>query len=322
MSLTLCITTPEGIVLAADSRQSYRNIVGAARIGSDSATKVFRVNDRIGITVAGPAFLVDPSDSNVNPKGIGSYISDFLNQTTKKETVKSIADKLQVFLKDIYKPEEQLANVEKQAEQQIKQMGGKIVKKEKGEFSQGVVIDFTDKDGKPQKAVAEVMPIAIIVAGYDGAETGKPEVNAHLLYIPGPSKHVRKHGDQSQYGANWTGQTDVVTRVILGFDPRAENLAFIQGAKQQLGEQPVRDALGSLEYNINWGAMTLRDAVDFAKLMVETTSAVQRFSDGIKMMPGEMPGVGGPVDVAVILPYEGFRWHQRKELKLEKVTEG
>jgi hypothetical protein len=32
---------PEGIVLAADSRQTYRNNVGASRIGSDSATKIF-----------------------------------------------------------------------------------------------------------------------------------------------------------------------------------------------------------------------------------------------------------------------------------------
>lgn len=320
MSLTLCITTPEGIVLAADSRQSYRNIAGAARIGSDSATKIFSVNERIGVTVAGPAFLVDPKDTNVNPKGIGSYIQDFLNQTAKEETVKTITDKLQKYLKEIYRPEKQVETLEAEAEKQIAHMGGKIVKKEKGEFSQCVIIDFTDKDGKPQKAVAEVMPISVIVAGYDLVKVGKPEICAYLFHVPGPVKHIRKHGDANQYGANWTGQTDVVTRVILGFDPRTENLSFVQAAKQNLGEDQVVNALRSLEYNINWGAMTLHDAVDFAKLMIETTSAVQRFSDGIKMMPGEMPGVGGPVDVAVILPYDGFNWHQRKELKLEPLV--
>jgi hypothetical protein len=60
-----------------------------------------------------------------------------------------------------------------------------------------------------------------------------------------------------------------------------------------------------LEYNINWGAMTLRDAIDFASLMIETTSAIQRFSDGIRQAPGDMPGVGGPIDVAVILLMTG-----------------
>ncbi len=320
MSLTLCITTPEGIVLAADSRQSYRNIVGAARIGSDSATKIFPVNERIGITVAGPAFLVDPNDTNVNPKGIGSYIQDFLNQTSKEETVKTITEKLQKYLKDIYKPDEQFTKMEAELEKQLTQIGGKIIKKEKGEFSQGVIIDFTDKDGKPQKAIAEIMPISVIVAGYDLVKVGKPEINAYNLLVPGPMVHIREHGDQNQYGANWTGQTDVVTRVVLGFDPRAENLSFIQGAKQNIGEQKISDELKSLEYNINWGAMTLYDAVDFAKLMIQTTSAVQRFSDGIKMLPGEMPGVGGSIDVAIILPYEGFQWHQKKALQLDKVS--
>jgi hypothetical protein len=125
--------------------------------------------------------------------------------------------------------------------------------------------------------------------------------------------------DFTQYGASWTGQTDVVTRVILGYDPRVENLMIIQGARQNLGDKTVTDALRSLEYNINWGTMTLFDAVDFAKLMIKTTSAVQKFSDGIRMLPGEMPGVGGAIDVGIILPYDGFRWHKKKELHLARI---
>ena len=42
MSLCINITTPEGIILAADSRQSYINKKGMSRVGSDSATKLFR----------------------------------------------------------------------------------------------------------------------------------------------------------------------------------------------------------------------------------------------------------------------------------------
>ena len=164
------------------------------------------------------------------------------------------------------------------------------------------------------------MPISIIVSGYDFLKIRNPELNAYMFNVPGrPMEHIRKHGDQNQYGANWTGQTDVITRIILGFDPRIENVAFVQAAKQNIGDVKILEALRSLEYNINWGGMTLSDAIAFAKLMIETTSAVQKFSDGIKMMPGEMPGVGGPIDVAVILPYEGFRWHQRKELHLENL---
>jgi len=57
MSLAINTTTPEGIILAADSRQSYRNQKGVSRIGSDSASKLFLINNRIGVAVTGLAFL-------------------------------------------------------------------------------------------------------------------------------------------------------------------------------------------------------------------------------------------------------------------------
>ena len=318
MSLTVCITTPEGIVLAADSRQTYRNTVGSARIGSDSATKVFSVGEKVGVTVAGPAFLVDPKEEKSAPKGIGSFISAFLNKMSKEETVESITTKLREHLEKIYNSAEQLKKLEPEVERQIEQLGGKIVKKRQSEFGEAILIDYTDKNGKPQTAAAGVIPISLIVAGYDVHTVSKPEISVYVVHIPGPTKYVRKHGDPNQYGASWTGQGDVLTRVILGYDPRAHDLPLIQASKQNLGEDKVKEQLGLLEYIVNWGAMTLQDAVDFAKLMIETTSAIQRFSDGIKLAPGDMPGVGGPIDVAVILPDSGFHWHQRKTLTLEK----
>ena len=33
--------------------------------------------------------------------------------------------------------------------------------------------------------------------------------------------------------------------------------------------------------------------------------------------PGDMPGVGGPVDVAVITADQGFVWVSRKKLRIE-----
>ena len=62
--------------------------------------------------------------------------------------------------------------------------------------------------------------------------------------------------------------------------------------------------------------MTLQDAVDFCVLIIQTTSALQRFSDGIRVDPGAMPGVGGPVDVVVIMPDKGFVWIKKKNLKV------
>lgn len=317
MSLTICVTTPEGIVLAADSRQSYQNVVRAMRIGSDSATKIFSVDDDIGVTVAGPAFLADP-DNPGQTRGIGTFIKEVIDDIAKKDTVSTVADKLKDHLESIYKPKEQFKVIETELEKQIKQLGGTVVKKNTAPHGEGLMVEYTDKEGKPQKAIGEIMPISLIVAGYDKLPTGKSGLNAFLVRIPGTKEHKRQHGTPNQYGATWTGQTDVVSRTVLGFDPRLSNLSFIQEAAKNIGKDKVENDLHSLEYIINWGAMTLPDAVDFAKLMIETTSAIQRFSDGIPMLPGDIPGVGGPVDVAIILPEKGFHWHQTKELKLEK----
>lgn len=319
MSLTICVTTPEGIILAADSRQSYRNSVGAARVGSDSATKIFPVDENIGVTVAGPAFLADP-DNPGQSRGIGTFIQEVIDEISKKDTVSTVADKLKNHLENIYKPEQQIKSIESELEKQIKQLGGVIVKKENAPHNEGIIVEYADKEGKPQKAVGQITPISLIIAGYDKTPLGRAGLNTFLVHIPGTKEHKRQSGQHNQYGATWTGQTDVIGRVVLGFDPRLNNLHFIQAARQNLSDNKVNDELRALEYLINWGAMTLPDAIDFAKLMIQTTSAIQKFSDGVKMFPGEIPGVGGPIDVAVILPDKGFHWNQTKELRLEKHT--
>lgn len=77
----------------------------------------------------------------------------------------------------------------------------------------------------------------------------------------------------------------------------------------------VQKQLRSLEYVIQWGTMTLQDGIDFSVLAIGTTTAIQRFSDGVMGDPGDIPGVGGPIDVAVITPEKGFVWVSKKNLK-------
>ncbi len=46
--------------------------------------------------------------------------------------------------------------------------------------------------------------------------------------------------------------------------------------------QPTQQHLASLPYAINCPAMTIQDAVDFTRSMVEITIAVQRFTHGLR----------------------------------------
>jgi len=92
------------------------------------------------------------------------------------------------------------------------------------------------------------------------------------------------------------------------------NLPFAHDAISMTNQENILKQLHSLEYVIQWGTMTLQDAVDFCTLMIETTSAIQRFSDGIKANPGDLPGVGGSVEVLTITPEEGFKWVRKKKI--------
>src|SRR6056297_2937307 len=104
MSLAINTTIPEGIVLAADSRQSYRNRKGMARIGSDNASKLFQLNQRMGIAVTGLAFLPD----NGVLKSISSYITEFIKSNQlEKYSVEKTADRLVRLFNEKYEWEKQ-----------------------------------------------------------------------------------------------------------------------------------------------------------------------------------------------------------------------
>jgi len=324
MSLIIGMTTPEGIILAGDSRQTYKSKAGVVRIGSDSATKIYPISKYIGVAVAGSAFLEDFNDPESPPRSIGSYIEGFANTEGKKSNdVGDIAKKLNTYLINIYNPEAQLERARKNARKRIEEeVGGKIISEEPNEDKDRILIHFTTRDGQPAKAVAGVQKIHVMVAGYDHPKDQQPQLNLYMVNIPGKISHVRGAHKQELYGSNWEGQKDVIQRIIKGFAPELEDLSTINAQiKSDNNKNKMTEDLKKLEYIINWGTMNLFDAVRFATLMIETTSAIQKFSDGTVLNPGGIPGVGGDVDIAVIDPIKGFMWHKAKQLELDNVYE-
>lgn len=165
---------------------------------------------------------------------------------------------------------------------------------------------FVDEKWQEQAKISpEKKPdnIGFIIAGYD--KDGRRFIFECL--VPGPS--IVQIGSPDDFGATWKGQTDVVTRLIKGFDPRIGNLSWFK--PEFVGE------LDRLDYVIRFDALTLQDAVDFAVFLIRTTIDMQRFSDGVVLSPGDVPGTGGPIDICVIRPNEGLHWVQKKELKGE-----
>ncbi|MDP3066398.1 MAG: hypothetical protein Q8N08_06635 [Methanobacteriaceae archaeon] len=307
MSLVINSTTPEGIVLAADSRQSYRNMKGMARIGSDNASKLFQLNQRIGVGATGLAFL--PEGSVV--KNVSQYIEEYKRDPDVENLdVEEAAQGLYDLFNQKYSWKEQLSELESNIAHDLHSKGLKILNVKK--MDNQLNFTYQNPQGIVEEINAALDPVELLVAGYN--TDGSHQVFS--CRVPGQLQKLRDSYElDKQYGSSWIGQGDVVTRIVLGFDGRIVNVDFMKDVFGSRGEAEVQRQLQGLEYAIQWGTMSLQDAVDFSTLMIQTTSAMQRFSDGINADPGDMPGVGGPIDVAVITPDHGFVWVKKKNIK-------
>jgi hypothetical protein len=307
MSLVINTTTPEGIVLAADSRQTYRNLKGMARIGSDNALKLFQINSRIGVGITGLAFLEEDGIL----KNLSKFIEEFKREPNIQDMdVEEVAIKLHQIFDRKYKWKEQLDLVIENIKQDLQLKGCELLKINKNPYN--ISFSYKNPQGGLEEGLAGVDMIEFLVAGYN--KNGSHQV--YSCYVPGEIQKKRDSEDKhNEYGSSWIGQGDVVSRIVLGFDGRIANIHFTKEAMLRQGESNIFEELKSLEYAIQWGTMTLQDGIDFCGLMIQTTSAMQRFSDGINADPGDMPGVGGPIDIGVITPDNGFVWINKKKLK-------
>lgn len=213
---------------------------------------------------------------------------------------------------DKYKWKEQLEQLKQNVKSDLTLKGCEL--KEFKEENNILKFRFKTPQGNIEESLVTLDIIEILVAGYNN--DGSHQV--YSIRIPGEINLLRNSNQKNnEYGSSWLGQVDVVSRIVLGYDGRIVNVPFVKDAIVTSGNDQISTQLQGLEYLIQWGTMTLQDAMDYCRLMIQTTSAIQRFSDGIRADPGDMPGVGGPIDIAVITPDKGFVWINKKKLKFD-----
>lgn len=305
MTLSIASITSSGIVLTVDSRQTYRNKAGMARIGTDNAVKLFQLTEKIGVIIAGKAFFLDAKGVL---KNTGWFIEEFAKNVLKANSwpVKEVAQKMNEYLvENLINPEER--GIKEFLKQQIDTEKGKDLRFTPRDKLK-LTYTYKDKNGVENTKDYFFEPINLIVAGYDQDEIGR----AYLTEVPmGPT--IERNTEFG--GPLWIGQTEIIVRIIKGFGLEINLLDFIKDARAK--GIKVDDELNRLEYLINWSTMTLQDAVDFNVLMTKITESIQRFSDGTVLNPGGITGVGGHINIATITPREGFRWLNKKDLVLE-----
>ena len=106
-------------------------------------------------------------------------------------------------------------------------------------------------------------------------------------------------------GVFYGGQPGPINRLIVGFDQRLREVLTSGGVDQAMAGQIEGFLRQQLESPLVSPSMPVRDAIDLADFLVETTKRYFRFLPGADI-------VGGDTDIAVVTKYEGFKWIRRK----------
>ena len=301
MTLIVNIVTPEGIVMASDSRQTERNIKDFTRISTNTAYKLFELNDRVIVGTAGLAFFADRTGIR---KNVSEYIEDFKKDNKLDNlSVEEISRKLQEFINNKYPWEKQLDISAQQLEIEAERNGEKILSLERKVDS----IDFKIKQpsGRIKEGHMNIEPVNLLVSGYNSDGT------TEIYEVNSPGERILKRKN-NEFGCTWVGQGDAVSRLILGYDPKLFKLQMIKSMNKN-SLKDLKAQVRGLEYYIQWNLITLQDAVNLAVFLINSTSVIQQFTDGINMDIGGIQAVGGPIDV-VLITKNGIKWINRKEI--------
>lgn len=107
------------------------------------------------------------------------------------------------------------------------------------------------------------------------------------------------------YGFFTGGQPGPINRLIIGFDDALVSALPDMGVAPENVEAVIASLRARTEVQLVAQTMPVRDAIDLADFLVETTKRFFRFLPGADI-------VGGDTDIAVVTRYEGFKWIKRK----------
>ena len=99
---------------------------------------------------------------------------------------------------------------------------------------------------------------------------------------------------------------------VLSVGKEIRTKSFTGAGCTRSGWPHVVDAIWQLykqrpEDQAAYESFSLQDAIDYAKFLIVTTSSYQQFSRTI-------PSVGGKIDIALVTPFDGFKWIEQKPL--------
>jgi len=141
-----------------------------------------------------------------------------------------------------------------------------------------------------------------LVGGYSDDEPLARLMEFEFPAAEGPTENL----GPDEFGSTWRGIDWPFTRLWRGFAP---SLLARLASEDGIQQERIDELVGPLEIGVAYEGMPVQDAIDFATYILDTTIGSSRFAPGVA-------ACGGPLQVAAIIPDEGFRWIAKPELHL------
>jgi hypothetical protein len=109
---------------------------------------------------------------------------------------------------------------------------------------------------------------------------------------------------QDMTGSAWSGQPEALNRLIKGYSAGLEHVLQISGIDQPKIQEILTNAQ-TLQAPFVIPSMPIADVIDLCEYYLDLTINYVKYSPGYQT-------VGGPIEIASITKYEGFKWIKRK----------
>lgn len=143
--------------------------------------------------------------------------------------------------------------------------------------------------------------LGFLLAGYS---PGQVFAETREFLLPEDDK-ARTTLAKEEMGATWRGVDAPFFRLAMGYGYFVRERLEAAGMEEELAGELLDD----LAINVVFDGMPVQDAVEYATFILNTTIGYTTFSM-------ELSPCGGPLQVATILPNEGFKWLAKPEVHL------
>lgn len=280
--MTICVSVKvsEGLVLAADSASAVHGRVGQDHPGGilktyDHVRKVTQIKDY-------PIGTLTWGTSLIGARSVQSLIEEYEH---KLQSLRELEERMK--------------------EKRMRGEEGEPFEYRVKDIAQGLLNHVKEYYDAEFASLSKKPFLGMLVSGYSSGQFF-PEQWEFELPMKSELKERRPDVEgKPNFGADWFGLTDAITRLHWGRDDRALQ---ILSNRFNVPHQEISELLAPLQYPVLFAGMPLQDAIDYAVYLINVTIGRFRFVVGA-------PVCGGDIDVAVITPNK-FSWVRQKSWEI------